>query len=238
MSIACASRPVRLRPQPSPQRAERDRQHDGGGDEADELARPAALALRRLLDPAAAQLHLQPVAARVLGGGYQLVVGGLGDVGDRLLAVHVHVRERDRAVLGDLLRRGALGERAVDALDVRALGDLGQRLLDPRLDRRVVHVLGREHHLVGVGGLGLEVVLEQVERGRGLGAGERELVRVARSRAGAETPEHEQGHDPDGEDDELVAEAPARERSHRRDKLKPPPARRERVRAGRVGSNG
>ena len=135
MSITCASRPVRLSPQPSastareqrqqrrPQRAEGDREHDRGGDEADELARPAARLLRGLLDPAAAELDLQPVAARVLGGGDQLVVGGLRHVGDRLLAVHVHVGERDRAVLGDLPRGGALRERAVDALDVRALGD-------------------------------------------------------------------------------------------------------------------
>ena len=131
MSIAWASRPVSgeaaaerqdradQRQQRGPQGTEGDREHDRGGDEADHFARAAALLLRGLLDPVAAQLHLESVAARVLGGGDQLVVGGLGDVGDRLLAVHVHGRERDPAVLGDLALCGALGERAVDPLDVR-----------------------------------------------------------------------------------------------------------------------
>jgi hypothetical protein len=208
------------RQQRRPQRAERDREHDRRREEADELARTAALRLAGLLDPATAELHLQAVAARGLSGVDQLVVGGLRDVGDRLLAVHVHVGERDRAVFGDLARGRALSERAVDALDMRPLGDRVERLLDPRLDRRIVDVVGGEHHLVGVGRLGVEVVRQQVQRGRGLRPRQRERVRVARSGTGAEAAEDHQRHDPDGEHDELAAEAPTSERSHRPDRLR------------------
>ena len=154
MSIAWASRPVRLRPQPSASTAVNSGSSVAHS-EPNAIASTIAAAMkpmnslgpppccwRGLLDPAAAELDLQPVAARGLGGGDQLVVGGLRHVGDRLLAVHVHVGERDRAVLGDLPRGGALRERAVDALDVRALGDRVERLLDPRLGRRVVDVVG------------------------------------------------------------------------------------------------
>ena len=113
------------RQQRRPQRAEGEREHDRGGDEADQLARAAARLLRGLLDPAAAQLHLESVAARVLGGGDQLVVGGLGDVGDRLLAVHVDGRERDPAVLGDL----APAAPSANGLSTRSTcGSLGDRL--------------------------------------------------------------------------------------------------------------
>src|SRR3954454_13204944 len=126
MSITCASSPVIVSPQPSESTAvnsgssvaQREAKAIANptarGDKADELARPATRLLGGLLDPGAAELDLKAAAAPGLGGGDELVVGGLGDVGDRLLAVHVHVGERDRLVLGDLTRGGALRERAVD----------------------------------------------------------------------------------------------------------------------------
>src|SRR4029079_8380352 len=58
-----------------------------------------------------------------------------------------------------------------------------------------------------------------VQRRRGLGPGERERVRVAGPGVRVEAADHDQGGDPDGEDDELVGEAPAREGSHRRDTI-------------------
>ena len=185
------------RQQRRPQRAEGDREHDRGGDEADELARAAARLLRRLLDAAAAELDLQPVAARVLRGRDQLVVGRLRDVGDRLLAVHVDVGERDRPVLGDLLRGRALGERAVDALDVRAVGDLLERLLDPRAGRRTgTSSAANTTWFVSVDSV-LKLSVQQGQRRRRLRARQRERVRVAGAGAGAEAAERRQGDDPD-----------------------------------------
>jgi hypothetical protein len=127
----------------------------------------------------------------------------------------VHDREGDLAVLGDLALRGTLGERAVDPFDVRDLGDPIQRAFDPRLGGRVGDVLGGEHHLVGVGGLGVEVLGEQIEGGGGLRSGQREGVRVARPGFDAQPTEHQQGQHPGRQDPEAVREAPARERSHR-----------------------
>ena len=231
MSITCASRPVRLSPQPSASTAVNSGSSVAHS-EPNAIASTTAAAMKPMNSlgpppgccvacwmPAAAELHVEAVAARVLGGGDQLVVGGLRHVRDRLLAVHVHVGERDRLVLGDLPRGRALRERAVDPFDVRALGDRLERLLDPRLDGRVGDIVGREHDLIGVGRLGVEVVGEEVQRRRGLRARQRERVRVARARAGVEPAEREQRDDPDGEDDELVAETPAREGPHRRNTI-------------------
>src|SRR6185312_14157358 len=75
------------REQRGPQRAERDGEDERGGDEADELARAAARLLAGLLDAAAAELDLEPVAAGGLRRRDELVVGGLRHVGDRLRAV-------------------------------------------------------------------------------------------------------------------------------------------------------
>ena len=220
MSIAWASRPVAARPQPSARTAQisgssvAHREPKAIASTIAAAMKPisfarAALLLRGLLDPVAAQLHLESVAARVLGGGDQLVVGGLGDVGDRLLAVHVHGRERDPAVLGDLAL-SALGERAVDPLDVRELGDPVQRAFDPRLDGRVGDVLGGEHHLVGVCGLGVEVLVEQIQGGGGLRSRQRERVRVARPGFDAQPTQHHQRQHPGRQDPEAVGEAPTR----------------------------
>ena len=221
MSIAWASRPVAARPQPSARTAQisgssvAHREPKAIASTIAAATNPisfarAALLLRGLLDPVAAQLHLESVAARVLGGGDQLVVGGLGDVGDRLLAVHVHGRERDPAVLGDLALCGPLGERAVDPFDVRELGDPVQRAFDPRMDGRVGDVLGGEHHLVGVRGLGVEVLVEQIQGGGGLRSRQRERVRVARPGFDAQAAQHHEGQHPGRQDPEAMGEAPAR----------------------------
>jgi hypothetical protein len=207
------------RKQRRPERAERDRQHGRRGDEPDQLARTAARLLGRLLDAASGELDLQPVAARRLGGRDELVVGRLGNVGDRLRAVHVHVGERDRAVPRDLPRGRLRRERAVDALDVRDAGDPRERPLDPRVDPRIGDVPRGEDHLVRVGRLGLEVVGEEVQGRRRLGPGQGERVRVARARARVQAAHGDERGDPDGEDYELVGEARARKRSHRRDTI-------------------
>ena len=74
--------------------------------------------------------------------------------------------------------------------------------------------------LVRVGGLGVEVVRQQVQGGRGLRPRQRERVRVARSGTGAEAAEDQQRDHPDGEHDELAAEAPTSESSHCSDRLR------------------
>ena len=66
----------------------------------------------------------------------------------------------------------------------------------------------------------LKLSVRRLQRRRGLGAGQRERVGVARAGAGAEAAEHEQGDQPGGEDTELVAEAPAGESCHLTDRLR------------------
>ena len=171
------------RQQRRPQRAERDREHDRGGDEADELARAAALLLRGLLDPAAAELDLQAVAARAPPR-WRSACRRPTSARRRSAARRPCARWRTRPCRPCEICRAAAP--CANGLSTRStcgpLAIASERLLDPRLGRRVVDVVGREHHLVGVGRLGVEVVGEQVQRRRGLRARQRERVGVARSR--------------------------------------------------------
>ena len=190
------------RQQRRPQRAEGDREHDGGGDEADELARPAARLLGGLLDPGCRRAR----------------PGGRRRARPRRWRSACRRRSSGTSAIGCSPSMCTLANATVLSLEIwRAaapcanglstrstcgiFGDRGERLLDPRLGRGIGDVVGGEHHLVGVRRLGVEVVGEQVQRRRGLRARQRERVGVAGAGAGAEAAEDEQRDHPDREDD-------------------------------------
>ena len=188
-------------------RAERQDQHDDGEPEADELR------LRRLerRQHLATHLHRQAV-----DGGELL--GDLGaDVGHRLLAhrlLEVHRRERDGAVLIDLLDT-ALVVRAGhgDALDGV---DAGEQLGHRGLDLGVGHaLLGVEHDRTRLARrLAREVLVEQVEAGRALRGRDLHLAGERRADDGvAERAQAEEDDDPGEQGGAAVHEAPASETS-------------------------
>ena len=190
-------------------RAEGDQEHDDRGQQSD-----AGLAATRValgaLDGLAAGLDLEVRAG-----------GAVGEVDDALRVglrqvVRPHVEAHDRvggaAVAGD--RPSAGGDvRALHAGHVRHMGDLRQRRLHARPDRRVGHPPGggAEDHLRLVPGLGAKGVLEEVVGALGVRAGKVEVRCVRRADRPGDAGDREERDDPSHEHEPPAAEAPGRE---------------------------
>ena len=156
-------------------------EHDRRGDEADQLARPAARLLGGLLDARAAELDLQAVAARVLGGVDQRSRRRTS-ARRRSAARRPCARWRTRPCRPRRSGAARRGERAVDAVDVRPLGDRVERLVDLRLVAgSVTSSAAKTTWLVSVASV-LKLSSSRFRARRRLGPRQRERVRVARIR--------------------------------------------------------
>ena len=171
-----------------------------------------AFFLGRFLDQLTAELDLQAVARRCLGGGDDFFRLGFVElvVGD----VELHRGVSDLAVLADRAR--AFGVRALHFADVRELRDLGEDAFHLRLDRfRGDPCRCLEDDRRALARLLGEAVFEQVKRFHRVGGGQVEFFGEFGTRRAGEDPDPNQGHDPADDHGLAVAGGPGGEASHR-----------------------
>lgn len=173
---------------------------------------PAKRLLDRL-DDVAAQLHLEAVGPRAVRGVDEVVHLRLVQLGAQHVIRHRGVRRP--AVLADLRgTRGVVG--ADDLAYVLLVLDLVQHRLDALPHRRVPHrtLVDVPHHGVGLAGLVVHRLVQQVDDLARLGVGEREDIRVGVAGDLARGARAEQRRHPQQNHQPFVPEAPSRQSGH------------------------
>ncbi len=194
------------------QRPEDQEQDDARRD--DPQAGAANRWLVRLLSHLTRDRHDDAVAGPLLGG-----VDELLRVADRevlRLLVEAHARERHRAVRTHLLGTRRVVRR-LHRRDVRKLRHLGEHRCDLPLDLGVGHLgaaAGADHDLLRVAGLLRSGCLQQLQGLRGLGIGQREVVRIGGPHRRCDAEHDQERRDPRADHDPPMFERPTSELAH------------------------